>query len=406
MRNDRLAVIIPTYLAHESLREAISSVRKAQALSKIEVKIIVVDNHPQSEDRVHSSDADLYMQLPSNPGFGAACNLGISKALTYMDTDWVMLLNPDAQVSSTFLMELESVFLQVTKNGTEDILTPIMPLICFNQKIQTVDFSKFFSVGVVGMNLHDPDENFSIYSKEGQIRDYGKPWKKLITSTDTVVINPEKAAPLEVVFHLIEENHGFTPNVVVRMDDLLGAIDYLVQNAGSEIYSPFSAGDLNWNYLASFVEKQGCGPRRAWCGAGVILPTGYIKMAGGFDESFFLYYEDTELSMRGLRNGIMPVFYPALRVYHQHSMITGRMPKVRAKAIWRSRQIFVTRSFGWHFSLFYSFGTMLKYVLMLVSGRTTFRHFIRNLLPEIYFSVLGSFESVIRSPTFRNLKLP
>jgi GT2 family glycosyltransferase len=406
VKNDRLAVIIPTFLAHESLREAISSVRKAQALSKIEVRIIVVDNHPQSEDRVYSSDADIYMQLPSNPGFGAACNLGISKALTYMDTDWVMLLNPDAQISSTFLLDLESIFLQATKDGAEDTLTPIMPLICFKQKIQTVDFSKFFSVGVVGMNLHDPDESFSIYSKEGQIRNYSKPWKKLIISTDTVVVNPEKDTPLEIVFHLIEENHGSALNVIARIDDLLGPIDYLVQNAGSEIYSPFSAGDLNWNYLASFVEKQGCGPRRAWCGAGVILPTGYIKMVGGFDESFFLYYEDTELSMRGLRNGIMPVFNPALRVYHQHSMITGRVPKVRAKAIWRSRQIFVTRSFGWRFSLFYCFGTMLKYVLMLVSGRTTFRHFIRNLLPEIYFSALGSFVSLIRRPTFRNLKLP
>jgi hypothetical protein len=302
-------------------------------------------------------------------------------------------------------LELESIFLQATKDGAEDTLTPIMPLICFNQKIQTIDIAKFFGVGVIGISLFDPDENFIVYSNEGQVRNYGKPWKKLILSTDTVVINPENATPLEIVFHLIEENCGSTPNVIARIDDLLGPIDYLVQNAGSEIYSPFSAGDLNWNYLASFVEKQGCVPRRAWCGAGVILPTGYLKITGGFDESFFLYYEDTELSIRGLRNGILPVLNPALRVYHQHSMITGRMPEMRAETIWRSRQIFVTRSFGWHFSLFYCLGIMLKYVLMLVSRRTTFRHFIRNLLPEIYFSVLGSFQSLIRRPTSRNLKL-
>ena len=406
VNNDRITVIIPTYLAQETLSEAISSIRKAEVLSKIEVRIIVVDNHPESGDQTHAHEADVYMKLPTNPGFGAACNLGISKALENNDTDWVMLLNPDAQISETFLMQLESIFLQSTKGGSEDTLIPIMPLICFNQEIQSINLNKFFDVGVNGMTLSDPDESFSVFSSEGKFRNYVEPWKKLIISTDTVVLNPEKTIPSEIVFRLIIENHESPKNLIARIDDLLGPIDYLVQNAGSEIHSLFSAGDLNWNHLASCVEKQGNGPRRAWCGAGVVLPAGYIKLVGGFDESFFLYYEDTELSIRGLRIGIMPVLYPSIRVYHQHSLITGRMPKVRARAIWRSRQIFVTRSFGWGFSVFYCLGITLKYFLLLILKRTTFHHFTRNLLPEVYFSVLGSLESLIKRPTFRNLRLP
>jgi GT2 family glycosyltransferase len=66
----------------------------------------------------------------------------------------------------------------------------------------------------------------------------------------------------------------------------------------------------------------------------------YLEITKGFDERFFLYYEDTELAIRGSNLGYPPVFMPELIVYHDHSFSTGRNQKERAQAIWRSRALF------------------------------------------------------------------
>ena len=41
----------------------------------------------------------------------------------------------------------------------------------------------------------------------------------------------------------------------------------------------------------------------AWCGGSVLLRPAYLADVGLFDERFFLYYEDTDLSWRALGAG-------------------------------------------------------------------------------------------------------
>ena len=42
----------------------------------------------------------------------------------------------------------------------------------------------------------------------------------------------------------------------------------------------------------------------AWCGGAVLLRSDYLDDVGLFDERFFLYYEDTDLSWRGEDEGL------------------------------------------------------------------------------------------------------
>jgi GT2 family glycosyltransferase len=56
-----------------------------------------------------------------------------------------------------------------------------------------------------------------------------------------------------------------------------------------------------------------------WCGAAVLLRPAYLADVGLFDESFFLYYEDTDLSWRGQLRGWRYRFVPESRVRHRHS---------------------------------------------------------------------------------------
>ncbi|MBI3256220.1 MAG: glycosyltransferase family 2 protein [Actinobacteria bacterium] len=60
----------------------------------------------------------------------------------------------------------------------------------------------------------------------------------------------------------------------------------------------------------------------AWCGAAVLLPRRYLQEVGVFDERFFLYYEDLELSWRGRKQGWRYRYVPASTVRHHHSATT------------------------------------------------------------------------------------
>jgi N-acetylglucosaminyl-diphospho-decaprenol L-rhamnosyltransferase len=61
----------------------------------------------------------------------------------------------------------------------------------------------------------------------------------------------------------------------------------------------------------------------AWCGAAVLLRPTYLADVGLFDERFFLYYEDTDLSWRGQLRGWRYRYVPESRVRHLHSATIG-----------------------------------------------------------------------------------
>jgi GT2 family glycosyltransferase len=57
----------------------------------------------------------------------------------------------------------------------------------------------------------------------------------------------------------------------------------------------------------------------AWSGASVLLSKAYLSSVGLFDERFFLYYEDTDLSWRGRLRGWRYLYVPDSVVRHVHS---------------------------------------------------------------------------------------
>ncbi|MEA3076290.1 MAG: hypothetical protein QOF60_1198 [Actinomycetota bacterium] len=60
-----------------------------------------------------------------------------------------------------------------------------------------------------------------------------------------------------------------------------------------------------------------------WSGTAVLLSRRYLDDAGPFDERFFLYYEDVDLSWRGRLLGWTYRYVPASVVRHAHSATTG-----------------------------------------------------------------------------------
>lgn len=95
----------------------------------------------------------------------------------------------------------------------------------------------------------------------------------------------------------------------------------VIQNAGSLLLSDGSGGDRG----AGEEDGGQYGIREevfGFCGAAALLKREALDDVGLFDERFFMYYEDTDLSWRLRLRGWRVVYEPAAVVDHMHSATT------------------------------------------------------------------------------------
>ena len=91
----------------------------------------------------------------------------------------------------------------------------------------------------------------------------------------------------------------------------------VVQNAGSRL-GPRGAGE-NRGFTAIAAHEQNRPVAPAWCGAAVLLSSAYLEDVGGFEPFYFLYYEDIDLSLRGIGRGWSTAYVADAVVEHRHS---------------------------------------------------------------------------------------
>lgn len=101
----------------------------------------------------------------------------------------------------------------------------------------------------------------------------------------------------------------------------------LVDGGGDELYSwglPFKY--QGYNVSDSIFDK----PREifAACGGAVVYPKTLFEKLGGFDEQFFLIFEDIDLSLRAWHSGAKTIFVPKAVVQHKGSATIGGASKV------------------------------------------------------------------------------
>ncbi len=99
------------------------------------------------------------------------------------------------------------------------------------------------------------------------------------------------------------------------------AID-VINNVGSALYPRGFGGDRGFLEVdrGQYDEPVDV---FAWCGGAVLLRRAYLNDAGLFDERLFLYYEDTDLSWRGLLRGWRYHYVPCSVVRHRHAQSSG-----------------------------------------------------------------------------------
>ncbi|MCB5408575.1 glycosyltransferase family 2 protein [Pseudogemmobacter sp. CC-YST710] len=88
--------------------------------------------------------------------------------------------------------------------------------------------------------------------------------------------------------------------------------------------------------------------RAGWmAGASLMLRQDMLDQIGLFDERFFLYFEETDLMLRGARAGWQAVYLPESRVMHIGSVSTGMRQWQRLPGFWLdSRLHYFTKNHG------------------------------------------------------------
>jgi GT2 family glycosyltransferase len=95
----------------------------------------------------------------------------------------------------------------------------------------------------------------------------------------------------------------------------------VVNNAGSVVRADGYSADRGFGHRDDGSYDDPCDVF-AWCGGAVLLRPAYLADVGLFDEGFFLYYEDTDLSWRGQARGWRYRYVPEAIVHHLHAATT------------------------------------------------------------------------------------
>jgi GT2 family glycosyltransferase len=82
----------------------------------------------------------------------------------------------------------------------------------------------------------------------------------------------------------------------------------------------------------------------AWCGAAVLLSKEYLEAVGLFEDRYFLYYEDFDLSWRGRAEGWRYLYVPASVVRHVHSASSVEGSRLFQHYDERNRLLTLTRN--------------------------------------------------------------
>lgn len=100
-------------------------------------------------------------------------------------------------------------------------------------------------------------------------------------------------------------------------------------------------------YIVALPESQEVQEVDWLAGASLMVRHRVFEQTGGFDEQFFLYFEETDLSLRARRAGWRSVYVPASRVMHIGSVSTGMKSWKRIPPFWfDSRLWYFTKNHG------------------------------------------------------------
>ena len=118
----------------------------------------------------------------------------------------------------------------------------------------------------------------------------------------------------------------------------------------SEFESAAATGPISWllrRYIVALPEPTEAQTVDWMAGASLMVRHRTFEETGGFDERYFLYFEETDLCLRAHRKGWSSVYLPQSRVMHIGSVSTGMKTWKRMPSFWFDSRIwYFTKNHG------------------------------------------------------------
>ena len=312
--------------------------------------IVMVDNGSLDDvvERVGADEryAPIRVLEPlANLGFAGGCNLGI---VAEGDYDYVALVNNDATVDPQWLRAM------VPVAESDQRIGAVAAKMLLADRFHGIDFDvpgashlvrgehrllgvRVSGVRLDGVRLDDRlafDEGFHggeppALRDDEEIARWSSAIGALRVSSDGTAVS-SISVRLSCLEPRVVTLRSAIDTVTVTVSPTPQWVDVqippepfdVINNVGSNLFAGGFGGDRGF---LEVDEGQYAEPADvfAWCGGAVLLRRSYLDDVGTFDERFFLYYEDTDLSWRGQLRGWRYVYEPAAVVRHHHASSSG-----------------------------------------------------------------------------------
>lgn len=147
------------------------------------------------------------------------------------------------------------------------------------------------------------------------------------------------------------------------------------------VYKLFPKSKLFNSYYQGHIDENQIAETEVLCGAFMFMPSAVFKDMGGFDEAFFMYGEDIDLSYRITEAGYSLIYLPKSSIIHYKGESRRRVDSRYVRSFYGSMDIFLRKhSAGFLQKLLLPFFSIL---IAIKAGTTYFSSILRNLLSPI-----------------------
>jgi GT2 family glycosyltransferase len=365
-----ISIIIVNYNGKSFLKNCLDSVLN-QSLAKNKYEIIVVDN--DSTDNSVTFIKRYYPQVKliesnENLGFAGGNNLGVQHALG----KYIVLLNNDTRVDKHWLRQLleriESDPSIAAVNSKSLLYYPFLQIEIESDVFLRSEFTDTLDFQSVGVAIEEVVTNNPALQR--MIQYYQGFYKKENDQKNQIPIrwtngkgmllvgiDPDKAKARYVLTVRAQKNTSkLKTNLRIKVGNTVLVEDslkaqqvkqftldlttseltkyllYEVQNAGNVIFKSGHSRDRGavvgnkqqyYEVDSDYFEKPTT--VHAFCGVSVMLRKDIFTKLGGFDESFFMYYEDVDLSLRLRRLGYKLYYEPTSIMFMLGVVASGHL---------------------------------------------------------------------------------
>lgn len=352
----KVSVVTVNYNGERFLKGLLESIAK-QTYSAFET--IVVDN--ASTD---TSVVELQRRFPSvrivtsgtNLGFAGGNNLGAQQARG----DLIAFINNDAVVDEYWLERLVNRYVRLeTQDHRVGAIAPKVRL--FRRFVEiTVTVPTSYSAdhdnralgiavdiqntGIMGADYDKKLFRAGFYKEECGFDGRIVRWSKGNCSFSLPIPDPPPANPAQPAMlrltvsggsatdkrvaeiycgttrlSTIAVNKSFTTHEISLAPGMLNQATWLINNAGTHLNFRNGATADRGIFEQDMGQYDFSSPVDAFCGCSFLMNRALFLRFGGFDESFFMYFEDTDLSWRLTKAGYRIFFEPTSVVHHIHA---------------------------------------------------------------------------------------